>query len=945
MVRTLPLRLAPIAGEALDSWLEATAHNHGVTWAELRTALGAALPATVYPDTWLGGLTDEQAGTISVATGIDASALRATTLEGYPPIVAGYDPQTGRTAASYPWRHTHASRFCPFCLAANGGRWKLVWRMVWFFACPTHRCLLADRCPECGAAQRGRSLASVVPQPGRCAAPAGPDPSGRPPRCGADLTQACVTPLDENGRVLAAQAIVANAIIVGHAEFGIYQHATTPVSQLLADLRALGECFHSDLDPRVLQTWVPAELVSEYVALPGPARHRDGRIADRASPAVGTAIAVTAAMTVVGQPNIQTAADTLDSIWPRGHRRLVLQNINTLRRRGATTSLALRAVGLTAMEPELGVPDQLRCRLGEALPRRPTNDMATAGLMATRIPTMLWPQWSLRLTESRSFQRFLRPALSVGLLLVGNDIKVQDALDLLDCPTSEPGVLAALRQLTDSPDWPDIRQALYRLADYLRVQEVPIDYQRRRQLNFDGLLPQAAWERICRRTRTRPEGCATARQYLLERLSGRTVFPSPLPEDQQGQYANLLRFPIRLTPALGDALTHCSLQFLAAHGARDEPDQWFPPLDLLDGLNLPGVATATVDVNELHRLVNLHRHDRLSQSGILQHLGISADVFRQACEEHPAPRDPRKPPTPTVTARRPGPAYQKASSVLTPQRFHDLYETEGRSLRGIGATVGVSKATITQLARDYGITIRRDRRGKYAMDPEWLRDQHITHRRSLSQIGRGCGVSTAFIVNLARQHGIPVRGPSRWSTTALSANKAIPRILIPALITQGGWERLQRLPVIAECESLAAAETVVGARHAVLGVQVSLIERISVDPCWHGPPNTRRTDSLSSARRSSLRCRHCKPGADRCPSRTVRMRGRPIDGVSIPKTQTRFLAEIPRAPGRSKRNPVGAGEAGDHLPRQIHAPGNGGKAQLLRQVQVHQNRFGQNPGR
>jgi hypothetical protein len=86
---------------------------------------------------------------------------------------------------------------------------------------------------------------------------------------------------------------------------------------------------------------------------------------------------------------------------------------------------------------------------------------------------MLWPQWSLRLTESRSFQRFVRPALSVGLLMVGNDVKVQDAIDLLDCPTFEPGVLAALRRLIDSRDGPDIRHALYRLADYCGYTECP----------------------------------------------------------------------------------------------------------------------------------------------------------------------------------------------------------------------------------------------------------------------------------------------------------------------------------------------------------------------------------------------------------------------------------------------------------------------------------------
>ena len=57
-VRTLPLRVAPVAGEAIDSWLEATAHRCSVTWAELRAALGPVLPATVYPDEWIGRLTD-----------------------------------------------------------------------------------------------------------------------------------------------------------------------------------------------------------------------------------------------------------------------------------------------------------------------------------------------------------------------------------------------------------------------------------------------------------------------------------------------------------------------------------------------------------------------------------------------------------------------------------------------------------------------------------------------------------------------------------------------------------------------------------------------------------------------------------------------------------------------------------------------------------------------
>ena len=49
---------------------------------------------------------------------------------------------------------------------------------------------------------------------------------------------------------------------------------------------------------------------------------------------------------------------------------------------------------------------------------------------------MLWPQWSLRLAEQNLFQRFLRSVLSVGLLLIGNDIEVEEAIESLGCPAS-----------------------------------------------------------------------------------------------------------------------------------------------------------------------------------------------------------------------------------------------------------------------------------------------------------------------------------------------------------------------------------------------------------------------------------------------------------------------------------------------------------------------------
>jgi hypothetical protein len=80
-------------------------------------------------------------------------------------------------------------------------------------------------------------------------------------------------------------------------------------------------------------------------------------------------------------------------------------------------------------------------------------------------------------------------------------------------------------------------------------------------------------------------------------------------------------------------------------------------------------------------------------------------------------------------------------------------------------------------------------------------------------------------VKCARDSGIPLRRLSRYSPTTLSTQNNVPKMLVPALATQGGWERLQRLTVIAHHTSLAAAESDLGVRHATLGLQIRRIER------------------------------------------------------------------------------------------------------------------------
>ena len=76
-VRWLPVRVAPIPGEAIYSWLETTASRMEIPLGSVARALD--LPITTRPD-WLRWLSRDQLGAIETATGVSASVAAAMTL-------------------------------------------------------------------------------------------------------------------------------------------------------------------------------------------------------------------------------------------------------------------------------------------------------------------------------------------------------------------------------------------------------------------------------------------------------------------------------------------------------------------------------------------------------------------------------------------------------------------------------------------------------------------------------------------------------------------------------------------------------------------------------------------------------------------------------------------------------------------------------------------------
>jgi hypothetical protein len=418
----------------LDSWLEAHAVRLDVTVAEIYEALGFCRP---FSGLWRHIMlrpTDDEVTAISAATGVQLAKVRAMTLARYADIAVGIDSSTGRFVPTAPWGRVHGSRFCPYCLAATGGGWKLDWRLIWTFACLQHCCLLADCCPKCGCAQRYRyRVGPDAPHPGHCDNPVHGMTGTHRPRCDADLGQATVAHFASDHPALRAQATITNIIERGFGDFGLYSEHPYDAPQVLADIRVLGRGILSGVGAQGVEVAVPADLAAQYRDMllqkqfhadTKKRRSRAIGLRERPPEAVTTAVAVTAALRILQAPAVESASAALLSVRQHFEHHPLAVSITTIARLSGTASPALRAVHLIALDARLGPSQQLQCRLGTRLPQRPIDDADRSARLTKRVPTLLWPQMSLQLCPPSFNQRTARLALSVAVLLVGTTLRL-----------------------------------------------------------------------------------------------------------------------------------------------------------------------------------------------------------------------------------------------------------------------------------------------------------------------------------------------------------------------------------------------------------------------------------------------------------------------------------------------------------------------------------------
>lgn len=835
-VRTLPIRIAPIEGEAIDSWLEAIAYRTSSAFGDLLSAVGLGTrdgQGTQTTSAWIVQLTPNEMEAVGRATGIDEPALESMTLAHYSDRAIRINCDSRTLNRAFPWARACGSRYCPACLDESEGRWQLAWRLGWTFACARHHCLLADACPQCGAVQRRRPpVVDSIPKRGHCAHPS-PDAIGRTPaRCGADLTATAVARFNPDHPVIRAQQIVNAVIAEATAKFGLYETLPQPRISVLADIRAVASRVLSHATPSDLDAVVPADLLACYREVTNLQARRSGPARTDSKPglaaparAATAALGLVAALQALDNREIADAGDALRwLISSSRERRYVVSPTNMSWGKG--TSPVLATVQLAALGPLLKPRTQLRYRVGSAIPTQPTQKTTPTIVPAHRVPAMLWPAWSLALSIPNCHQRQLRPVLSIALLLVNSRRNVAEIAAQLDSPANCSAVSRVMRYLGTHDRWPGIRAGLVRMADHLVDHGVPIDYERRRRLDYSTLLPDQTWARICRTTATpgpTPTRANIVRCFLFARLSGHPADRAPTAVDDNAFRTNVADFPRYLTPELSQSLDHYSLEFLAAQGVNGEPVAWCPPASVLDGLRLPKCHPDDIDIANLHVA---HRVEGKRLGAVSEAIETSLDTVRYLLELHPAPRPEQRPGATRVR----GLCYYQATTELPRGRFVDLYQQQGMSLSDIAATIGVGRSTVTRLAHDYEIKLREPvHRARTTIERDWLYDQYVNKRRALPDIAEETGMSTANMARWAKTHAIPLRarGGASHSTT-LAAERAAdlaPDLIGPALAGIGGRERLERFAAATRYSTLTVAADKLGVHQFTLVNQINRIER------------------------------------------------------------------------------------------------------------------------
>ncbi|MFV8047967.1 TniQ family protein [Mycobacterium sp. 48b] len=831
---TLPIRVQPIPGESLVSWLAAHATRMKCWWGEL---LSAVLPAGAELGRYgrdlrlVARLSDDHRDAIADATHTDAADVAAMTLAGrYGQPLITIDPDSGRPDT--PWGKISRQRFCPLCLKSHPGRDRLEWLLPWITTCPEHQCYLADACThnghhQCLSPTWLRLLA--LPPADRCRGIL--HTASAPARCTARLSNAPVVRIRRDDPVLAAQQTLSEWLSHPQIDRGLYSAAPARPNEFLHDVLQLRD--------RLLDGAEATDLLNMwgYRATERRVMHWDNALRVRqagqdnsiksarivAAPAAVVSAWVTTAMAIVTKPSIAEAAAALrnaehmtEKSAPERSRPQTVRYSPALA--AADTMSRSRCIDVFAAVNDSSLTQH---------PQRGREGDSAGETMLRAIRSGLWTPWTLGLNTGMLSWTMHCQTLTRLLLAMESTMAGPDANRRLNIhPTANSVINSVARRLYAHPQWTVIRQALERLHRYLRATPPPIDYQRRRELDYRHLINERQWEQVTAvldmPIRHRPDAPSAVRNWLIEQLGGpapRNAAGKLMPRDG-GQ--DFLR--AHFSRDLLATLDSIAIDFLHARGITDEPLRWTPPTILLNGLDLPGATASASHMEQIHDLID----QGYTVYGASRALDLPIEVVRFGLEQHPC-RDHASPgPKPVPT-----PALDWLRTVLPEPKLRDLYDDQHLARNTIARLVAaehgrtVDHRTLETLMREYGI----EQRTIAGPTAEWIQRQHIACGRTFTDMAAELGVRPQAIGKCARSFGIPTHrhswhhAPDQRSLQVLAALAIDPKTCGPRLPSTHMWRNLQILVETSRHSSFSAAAVALGCAPCAVSAHIRALEK------------------------------------------------------------------------------------------------------------------------
>ncbi|MEJ5946956.1 TniQ family protein [Pseudokineococcus basanitobsidens] len=532
-----PITVPPVPGEQVQGWLARVGYRYDLSPHQWLEAAGARTNLT------------EISSAAEHLRRHHAAVTTALGLDGLPLGAAGDQLARQLAEAVAAYRRDYrgdsvravaldGTRYCPVCLADNGGVWPQRWRSPLHLVCTDHEVLLESICPACEKSPWSTSVWTTRACPPWACPEHAPGPHTLRTRfqpCRHDLRT--TAPRDATAGQIGLQRWVFALASVAAGD----PHGPVTVAGLPST--------HGDHLTALL------DLLDEH-ALGSYA------IYDAATDGARVLAGLAAAADVVGSltpAEAAAAADAHGLLDPAGQYTPIAGET-----RGRRRHPVLGEVRLLSVAAHLSPPAQLTFRTGRAHPRYPSHDLgphhpgdpSTDRVPLAWIAQQLWPGVLAEHLDAGDYKA--RACAAMLLARLGAPRPWQLIAVDLGLPRSLVSYVPAMvRRLRRTGAWPDFLAGLEDLADHLHAAPPTIDYSDRRWIGGDAKMLRAAL------TVTRYELCL-----------GPTMTVSPALvrvfwETYTGGDARLCRAPV----ALADA-DHAAHRAFAAK-ISDSCDEWF----------------------------------------------------------------------------------------------------------------------------------------------------------------------------------------------------------------------------------------------------------------------------------------------------------------------------------------------------------------------------------